>query len=186
MDSRDYVDFVATNVSGNYLDHGVRVNSVFSSYRISGTDFSQRFGDAAGPLNVKQNSLDMQLVTVGSRTISRPTVPFVANYIGLPFTDKNSLYVSPLPQGLRRLISRFSWAANCAANDATNLVVGAEGPRGRKRPRGAIFDGTAKQAVALPPPFLPNTTSVPGSEGVIKSFILPDETTGVVRSSKPP
>lgn len=45
MDPYAYVDFIAKTVSGNYLDHGVRVNSVLSSYRISGTDFSQRVGE---------------------------------------------------------------------------------------------------------------------------------------------
>ncbi len=45
-----YAERIAHTQSGNYLDHGVRVNSVFSSYRISGTDFSQRFGDIAGPV----------------------------------------------------------------------------------------------------------------------------------------
>lgn len=30
----DYVDEIAKTRSGNYLDHGVRVNSVYSSYRI--------------------------------------------------------------------------------------------------------------------------------------------------------
>lgn len=44
QDPYAYVDFIAKTVSGNYLDHGVRVNSVFSSYRLSGSDYSQRFG----------------------------------------------------------------------------------------------------------------------------------------------
>lgn len=34
MDSYDYVDLIAKTVSGNFLDHGVRVNSVYSSYMI--------------------------------------------------------------------------------------------------------------------------------------------------------
>ncbi|KAI0299451.1 hypothetical protein B0F90DRAFT_1810692 [Multifurca ochricompacta] len=48
MDPYDYVDWVADTVTGNYLDHGVRVNSVFTSYRLSGSSFSQKFGDLAG------------------------------------------------------------------------------------------------------------------------------------------
>jgi hypothetical protein len=48
----DYVDFIAKTVSGNYLDHGVRVNSVFSSYRISPTNFSQRLGDLGIPAHL--------------------------------------------------------------------------------------------------------------------------------------
>ena len=34
MDPYDYVDYIAKTQSGNYLDHGVRVNSVYTSYRI--------------------------------------------------------------------------------------------------------------------------------------------------------
>lgn len=35
IDAYDYVDHIASTVSGNYLDHGIRVNSVYTSYRIS-------------------------------------------------------------------------------------------------------------------------------------------------------
>lgn len=38
IDAYAYVDHIASTVSGNYIDHGVRVNSVFSQYQlISGT-----------------------------------------------------------------------------------------------------------------------------------------------------
>src|SRR6266446_9759823 len=43
MDPYDYVDLVADTVTGTYLDHGVRVNSVFTSYRLLDSSFSQRF-----------------------------------------------------------------------------------------------------------------------------------------------
>ena len=43
-----YAERVAHAQSGNYLDHGVRVNSVFSNYLISGPSNSQRIGDLAG------------------------------------------------------------------------------------------------------------------------------------------
>lgn len=87
----DYVDFIAKTVSGNYLDHGVRVNSVLSSYRISGTAFSQRFGDLAGPTGVAQNSVTFKLTTVNSTKVETVTVPYLASYAGAPFTDKASL-----------------------------------------------------------------------------------------------
>lgn len=47
---------IAGTVSGNYLEHGVRINSVFTSYRISGTSFSQRLGNLAGPTDVEKTS----------------------------------------------------------------------------------------------------------------------------------
>ncbi|KAF9450034.1 hypothetical protein P691DRAFT_666237 [Macrolepiota fuliginosa MF-IS2] len=164
----DYVDFIAKTVSGNYLDHGVRVNSVFSSYRISNTDFSQRIGDLAGPTDVKQTSLKMKLIPVNSTTVESVDIPFLANYLGLPFTDQASF-----------------WEANCAANDATNGVdLKASGFRAQNRPRklatAHIIDKSQSNAIGLPPPFIPNTTTVAGSTGVIKSFILPDKKTGVM------
>ncbi|KAI0086098.1 hypothetical protein BDY19DRAFT_895591, partial [Irpex rosettiformis] len=36
---------IAKTESGNFLDYGVRVNSVFGRYRITGMHFSQRLGD---------------------------------------------------------------------------------------------------------------------------------------------
>lgn len=93
-DPYDYVDHIASTVSGNYLDHGVRTNSVFSSYRITGNTFSQRVGDLAGPNGVIQNSLTFKLIAVNSTRVETVTVPYLANYLGVPFTDKASLYVT--------------------------------------------------------------------------------------------
>ena len=91
MDAYDYVDLIARTVSGNYLDHGVRVNSVFTSYRISGTAFSQRLGDLAGPEDVTHTSLTFKLVAVGSNTIETVEIPYLAMYSGGAFTDSASL-----------------------------------------------------------------------------------------------
>lgn len=90
MDPYTYVDLIARTVSGNYLDHGVRVNSVFSSYRIVDTDFSQRVGDLAGPPIPDQDSLTFELIPVGSTKPETVTIPYLANFIGVPFTDKES------------------------------------------------------------------------------------------------
>ena len=87
----DYVDFVASTVSGNYLDHNVRVNSVFSSYRIVNTSFSQRFGDLAGPPIPTQDNLTMSLMLANATEAEDVTIPFLANFIGTPFTDSASL-----------------------------------------------------------------------------------------------
>ncbi|KAI0083438.1 hypothetical protein BDY19DRAFT_998585 [Irpex rosettiformis] len=38
-------NIIAETESGSFLDLGVRVNSTFGRYRITGTDFSQRFGE---------------------------------------------------------------------------------------------------------------------------------------------
>ncbi|KAG5639738.1 hypothetical protein H0H81_000018 [Sphagnurus paluster] len=91
QDPYAYVDHVAKTISGNYLDHGIRVNSVFSSYRISsGGVFSQRVGDLAGPWSVDQDSMTFKLITINSTTAETVKVPFLASYLGAPFTDKDS------------------------------------------------------------------------------------------------
>jgi hypothetical protein len=91
MDPYAYVDLIARTVSGNYLDHGVRVNSVFTSYRISGTTFSQRLGNLAGPIDVTRTSLNFKLIAVNSTKIEIIDIPYLANFIGVPFTDSASL-----------------------------------------------------------------------------------------------
>ena len=65
--------------------------------------------------------------------------------------------------------------------------------QGRIRsPRAALMDPTAQPhtAVGIPGPFLPTLRPTDGSTGVIKSFVLPGNKTGVVRvpaaSSFPP
>ncbi len=87
QDPYDFVDVIASTISGNYLDHGVRVNSVFTSYRISGTDFSQRIGDLAGPTGVERDTMTMTVNVAGSNTTETITVPLLANFAGAAFTD---------------------------------------------------------------------------------------------------
>ena len=93
MDAFAYADLIARTESGNYLDHNVRVNSVFSSYRIVNTSFSQRFGDLAGPPIPTQDNLTMSLMLVNATEAEDVTIPFLANFIGTPFTDSASLCV---------------------------------------------------------------------------------------------
>lgn len=85
----DYIDEIARTVSGNYLDHNVRVNSVLSSYRIANGSFSRRLGDLAGRfvLTKTRKSLTFSLIPVNSTKAEFVDVPFVANYRGTPFTD---------------------------------------------------------------------------------------------------
>ncbi|OBZ76716.1 hypothetical protein A0H81_03224 [Grifola frondosa] len=169
MDPYAYADLIADTQSGNYLDHGVRVNSVFSSYRISGTDFSQRFGDIAGPVFPDKNTLSMKLLLVNTTKAITVEVPYLADYLGAPFTDQASF-----------------WVNNCAANNETNgglegvARVAKRDSLGRKLARAVIVDTAPKNAVGLPSPFLPTLPPVNGSEGVIKSYILPDKKTGVM------
>ena len=91
MDAYAYAQHIAETQSGNYLDLGVRINSAFSSYRISGTDFSQRFGDISGPQFPTQNTLTMKLIPVNSTRVETVAVPFLASYLGLPFTNREDL-----------------------------------------------------------------------------------------------
>ena len=83
-----------------------------------------------------------------------------------------------------------SWEANCAANEQTNGIDFKDGSqlsklsvkKTRKLAKANIRDLSGpKNAVGLPPQFEPTLPRVNGSEGVIKSYILPDKKTGVVR-----
>ncbi|KAF9034688.1 hypothetical protein BDZ89DRAFT_505666 [Hymenopellis radicata] len=170
QDPYDFVDVIASTISGNYLDHGVRVNSVFTSYRISGTDFSQRIGDLAGPTGVERDTITMTINVARSNTTETITVPLLANFAGAAFTDGPSY-----------------WANNCAATESTNgvdfkgeaLKTQTATPR-RMMAKGDIRDLGNSNAVGLPDKFHPTLPPVDGSSGVIKSFILPGSETGVM------
>ncbi|KAF5325046.1 hypothetical protein D9619_009605 [Psilocybe cf. subviscida] len=172
MNAYDYVDLIAHTVSGNYLDHGVRVNSAFTSYRIAAGAFSQRLGDIAGPLDVTNTALSVKLIAANSTKVETVSIPYLADYTGDPFTDGPSF-----------------WAANCAANDLTNGVDvrtttgtnAAKKVRTMKQAKANIItDGLLSKAVGLPPQFQPTVPATAGSDDAIKSFILPDKKTGVL------
>jgi hypothetical protein len=90
MDPYDYVDLIADTVTGNYLDHGVRVNSVFTSYRLLGSSFSQRFGDLAGRSFSPIKNLTFVLIPVGETEPETVTVPFLHVFMGNSFSDEDS------------------------------------------------------------------------------------------------
>ncbi|KZT64325.1 hypothetical protein DAEQUDRAFT_39563 [Daedalea quercina L-15889] len=167
MSAYDYVDYIADTVSGNYLDHGVRVNSVFSSYRINDGNYSQRFGDLAGPVFPNLDNLTMEVILANGTESERVVIPYLASFAGEPFTDAASY-----------------WANNCAANNETNgvdnLTQGSATPRSRaaRQPRAALATSSSL-GVGLPLQFVPNLTAVAG-EDILWSYILPDNKTGVM------
>ncbi|KAH8986939.1 hypothetical protein EDB86DRAFT_2809239 [Lactarius hatsudake] len=169
LPASDYIDEIARTVSGNFLDHNIRVNSVVSSYQILDTTISRSLGDLAGPVFLTQTSLNFSLILVNSTTPELIDVPFAASFLGAPFTD-----------------GRSYWAYNCAANSGTNgvdLRSGGGGAKSRPRlARAALMVPAAqpKRAVDLPGPLLPTLTPTNGSTGVIKSVILPGNKTGVM------
>ncbi|KAH9053619.1 hypothetical protein EDB87DRAFT_1569228 [Lactarius vividus] len=170
LPASEYIDEIARTVSGNFLDHNIRVNSVVSSYRILNTTFSQHLGDLAGPVFLTQTSLNFSLIPVNSTTLEFVDVPFVSSLIGAPFTDGPSY-----------------WANNCAATNQTNGVDLRSNSscvsQGRVRPaHAALMDPISrpKMAVDLPDPYLPILPPTSGSTGVIKSFTLPGNKTGVM------
>lgn len=81
-----------------------------------------------------------------------------------------------------------SWENNCAANNVTNGVdekgngvfSNAARLNGRPLARGVITDVAPSNAIGLPQQFQPSLPQVNTSAGVIKSYILPDNQTGVV------
>lgn len=87
--ARDYIDKVARTDSGGFLDHNVRVNSVVSSYQMTGGNFTQRLGDVATNPFLKQTSLQFSLIPKDSFSglPERVIVPFVTLFSGAPFSD---------------------------------------------------------------------------------------------------
>ena len=92
MDPWRYVDMVADTETGSFLSHGVRVNSVFSSYRLLDKDgsYSQRVGDLAGRPFPDLDSLTFELLVPGSVKPETVVLPFLAAFKGKAFTDRMS------------------------------------------------------------------------------------------------
>lgn len=168
----DYVDEVARDVSSNFLDHGVRVNSVYTSYRVSGGDYSQRLGDLAAPIGVVRDSLKFKVILANTTEAEEIDVPYVAGFYGNAFTDGPSY-----------------WANNCAATNVTNghdlkedASVTGVSRRIPKQPIGQFIEARARApAVKMPATFKPNATAAPGSNDAIRAYILDGSSTGVVR-----
>ncbi|KAI9513435.1 hypothetical protein F5148DRAFT_5147 [Russula earlei] len=166
----NYIDKIARTESGNFLDHNVRVNSVVSGYRLAQTSFSQRLGDLAGPIFLTRTSLDIVLIPRNSTTSQRVVFPYVASLTGTNFTNKATYYSN-----------------NCAPTNETNGVDLRSSASGssQRRPilaRAARLDPATKPrtALGLPRPYLPTLNPTNGSSGVIKSFVLPGNKTGVM------
>ena len=87
-DAYKYIDELATTQAGNYLDHGVRVNSLFTGYHIAGSTWSQRIGLLASRPFPDQDILTMRVNPVNSTSEIDIKIPFYAAYLGAPFTDK--------------------------------------------------------------------------------------------------
>ncbi|KAH9988067.1 hypothetical protein BJV74DRAFT_773597 [Russula compacta] len=167
MDPYDYVDSVADTVTGSYLDHGVRVNSVFTGYRLSGTSFSQRFGDLAGRVFNPIESLTFRLLPAGASQAETVTVPFLDVFLGNSFSDQNSY-----------------WANNCAANNSTNGVdmrlITSDAPRSRAKFRAKGIIRSPSDGIGLPSKFQPSLPPVNNNASEMVSYLLPDGITGVL------
>ncbi|KAI0251842.1 hypothetical protein BJV78DRAFT_1125641 [Lactifluus subvellereus] len=165
MDPYDYVDWVADTVTGNYLDHGVRVNSVFTGYRLSGSSFSQKFGDLAARVFNPVENLTFLLLPVGATKAENVTVPFLDVFMGNGFSDMDSY-----------------WANNCAASATTNGVDRRSTQDiqhwPKYRPKGIAR--LPSDATGLPAKFQPSLPQANGNASSLVSYLLPDGITGVL------
>ncbi|KAI9513423.1 hypothetical protein F5148DRAFT_1273072 [Russula earlei] len=166
MPSYEYVAHVADTVTGTYLDHGLRENSVFTSYRLIGTSYSQKFGDLAGRVFDPIEDLTIELIPVGESQAEIVTVPFLDVFLGNSFSDRDSY-----------------WANNCAANDNTN---GADRrsksgtPPSYTRLRAKGITRFSSNAIGLPAKFQPSLPPVNVNASEMFSYLLPDGVTGVL------
>ncbi|KAI9513403.1 hypothetical protein F5148DRAFT_3736 [Russula earlei] len=168
MPACDYIDSVARTASGNYLDHNVRVNSVLSSYQLPNGNLSQRLGDLASSLVLRQTSLKFSLIPVDSPSGNPECidVPFVAFFGGNPFDDGPSY-----------------WDLYCAATNTTNGVDQRESSEASRSPTRAVrvkVEAGSPSEPDLPPPFLPTLPQSDGSNGLMNTYILPGNKTGVM------
>ncbi|KAF8270052.1 hypothetical protein EI94DRAFT_1723726 [Lactarius quietus] len=166
----DYIVEIARTVSANYLDLNLRVNSVVSSYRMPSTTISQRFGDLALRYFPAQTSLNFSLIPVNSTVPEFVDIPFIASFTGDSFTDGPSY-----------------WANNCAATNQTNGVDlrsnSSLASQSQSRLVLSVQQGPGVRddtPIGLPAPSLPTLPPTSGSAGVIRSYILPGNKTGVM------
>ncbi|TFY54040.1 hypothetical protein EVJ58_g9096 [Rhodofomes roseus] len=82
-----YVSYITDTVSGSYLDHGERVNSMFCNYRNSGGNYSQRFGDLRGPVFPDLTNLTMEVIFANG---TESVMPYLTGYLEEPFTETAS------------------------------------------------------------------------------------------------
>ncbi|CUA76592.1 hypothetical protein RSOLAG22IIIB_12383 [Rhizoctonia solani] len=165
-----YVNQVATNYSGNFLDHNIRVNSVFTSYRISGSAWSQRLGDFAGSIFPDQDSVTLSLVAANSSETESVEFQFRAGYLGAPFTNGASY-----------------WQANCAVKNTTNGSDERDSGSTKQlklvqkeRRSVAVMNAGPAIAVGLPQHNVPTQTDLLNGTGPVKVYVLPDKKTGVL------
>ncbi|KAA1476881.1 hypothetical protein DENSPDRAFT_536011 [Dentipellis sp. KUC8613] len=166
MDPYAYADQIADKQSGNYLDHNVRVNSVWTGYRLSGSSFSQKFGVLAGQVFSSQENLTFSLIPVNSTEEEQVTVPYLAVLMGNAFTDQASY-----------------WENNCAALPSTNgvdrRVVSNLLPSHKRGPAKGVVP-PRPDGIGLPVNFQPTLPPVSDTSGLMQSYILEDGQTGVM------
>jgi hypothetical protein len=76
---------------GAFLDHGIRVNMVLSSYSVQNSAISQSFGYLADTIVIEKPGLHLKFIPVNSTKAEMLFVPYAAGYIGSTnFTDSGS------------------------------------------------------------------------------------------------
>lgn len=163
-----YVDTVARESTGNFLDHGIRVNSVFWSYKRFTSSFGQRFGGLASANLPTLRGLEFKVLLANATKPEVVFVPYVASRIGAAFTDSASY-----------------WENNCAVRDDTNgydLYSDVSiARRAKKQPMGFILESPGqKEAVGVGQldPTMPPVSI--GRKMSLAFFVLPNSTTGVM------
>jgi len=176
QDPYDYVSQIATNYSGNYLDHGVRENSVYSSYRLVAGTWGQRVGDFAGPVipDYFPYSVEVTLIPCDTKTAETVSFPYVSTYLGTGnFSDAASYYeancvATEVNQGV-------DYKTLVEPNNATNTSV--ESQDISRRHQLSSLRGHAKgdlpdmnylrEAIGLPAPYQPTIMNGTGGNNAL-------------------
>ncbi|KAI0772829.1 hypothetical protein BD413DRAFT_35102 [Trametes elegans] len=170
----DYVEDFAHKRGSGFLDLNIRISTAFSSYTIYQNEYYQKVGGVAGLRFPERDALTLQVVVKNATEAETVKVPYVSAYLGKPFTNKDDF-----------------WDNNCKADNTTNGVdLKEEKPDGlfrlkqqmpRRFLKSEVIDESIKKTILpLPSQFRPSLAPLNGSEGVVKSYVLPDNKTGVL------
>ncbi|KAJ9122476.1 hypothetical protein QFC22_001903 [Naganishia vaughanmartiniae] len=191
QDPYAYVRKIADEYTGDFLDDGIRQSMAYASYRYIGGKWGQRIGDFAGPTvpTYTKHEIEVTLIPRGAQESETVKFPYVSTLIGKTFTDQASywenncaptsrtngvdykLYMTPLVVPL---------TGNETTNVSSSLVDSATVLMERRAFAGLPDLNVRKEAIDLPPAFVPSTLNMSGSDAVTYFTMLPNTSVGVM------
>ncbi|KAJ9106881.1 hypothetical protein QFC19_003011 [Naganishia cerealis] len=188
QDPYSYVSEIATNYTGNYLDHGIRENSVYSSYRYTGGKWGQRLGDFAGPIvpDYPKYEITLTLIPTDTKKAETVTIPYVSTFLGNDFSDQGSYWANNCAalnttNGVDYKLEIVAANSTNSTNTSSEITEPAAMHRGNRHAVASLPDLNARrEAINLPQPFVPTAYNATGSDDITYYTMLPDTSVGVM------